>query len=157
VTSAGDRRNHEYFVAILKAVLLVAKKTDVFLVDIEVDEPTNLPVFAAQVRPQRRESALDLLDQLRQVGGGAGNLAHVVGVLLKRIRQQDFDRHVLPFGQAERLVGGVFFHKVFEVGKPGTDGLALIVGAVKHIGGLKAIAGDANDGGFVRLDAAVRI
>src|ERR1035437_599507 len=51
----------------------------------------------------------------------------------------------------------VFLHKGFKVAEPGTDGQALLIGPVQAIGGLEAVAGDAGDGEFVGVDAAVGI
>ena len=51
----------------------------------------------------------------------------------------------------------MFFHKILEVGKARANRSALVVSAVEHIRGLQAVAGNAGDGNFVGLDAAVRV
>src|SRR5579863_3120297 len=87
--SAGDGGNDQHLVALLEAVLLISEKADVFFVDIEVDEAADLAVFSAQVLAEGGKAAFDLGDELGQVGGRTGNLAHVVGVLLEGVRQQN--------------------------------------------------------------------
>src|SRR5580658_1689139 len=58
----------------------------------------------------------------------------------------------------QRLIHGVaFFHKVFKVGQPRTDGLVLFIGVLQAIGGLQAVAGDAGNREFTGLNAAMRI
>src|SRR6516225_1765952 len=69
-----NRRNHQHFIPILKAVLLIPQKADVFLIHIEVDKAPDLPVVSTQMRPQRREPALDIGDQLGQIRGRAVDL-----------------------------------------------------------------------------------
>jgi hypothetical protein len=84
---SSDGRNHEDLVALLKCIFLVAKKADVFFVYVKVDETPYLAIISAQVLAQRRETALDIGNQLRQIRSRARNLADVVGVLLKCVWQ----------------------------------------------------------------------
>ena len=85
-TSAGDGGDNQYFVPFLKAVRLIAKEADVLFIHIEIDEAADRAVFAAQMLAQSRETAFDIRHQFRQIRGGAGDFADVVGVLLERIR-----------------------------------------------------------------------
>ena len=55
-SSARNGRNHQHFIAFLKAVFLIAQKANIFLVDIEIDEAANLSVIAAQMLPQAPEN-----------------------------------------------------------------------------------------------------
>src|SRR5215469_1604251 len=68
---------------------------------------------------------------------------------------------VLPFSlflrQGKFLVGCLFVYEGFEVGEPRTDGPALVVRALKHIGSLQAVSGDARNGQIIGLDASVRV
>jgi len=60
--------------------------------------------------------------------------------------------------EPQRLVHGVaFFHKIFKVGQPRTDGLVLFIGVLQAVGGLQSVAGDASDGELIGLNAAMCI
>lgn len=58
-SSPGDGRNHQQFVAFLKAVVLIAQEADVFLVYIDINEAEDLPVLAAQLLAQGRKTDRD--------------------------------------------------------------------------------------------------
>src|SRR5271170_7045987 len=67
--AARDRGNHQHLIPIFERILLIAQKTDVFIVHIEVNEPPHLSIAVTQMLLKRRKADLDLLNQLRQVGG----------------------------------------------------------------------------------------
>src|SRR5215469_3074699 len=69
----GDRRNHQHFVALLEPVLLIPQEADIFLVDVEVDEPPDLSVLSAQMLAQRRKAALNLCHEFGKIRRGARN------------------------------------------------------------------------------------
>src|SRR5580658_6424496 len=52
---------------------------------------------------------------------------------------------------------GVLFDVGFKVAQTRTNRAALVVGAVKNVGGLETVACDAGDRQFIRLDAAVGV
>src|ERR1035438_6801633 len=60
--------------------------------------------------------------------------------------------------QGEFLAYGVaFFNKGFKVGEARPDRLVLRKGALQAIGGLEAVAGDADDCQLVRMNATVSV
>src|SRR6267154_124548 len=94
--SAGDGGDDQYFIAVFECVFVVAEKTDVFFVDVEIDESPNLAVVVAEVGLERGKAGLDFYDQLGQILGGGLDLPGTVGVFLKGIRQDYFNGHMLP-------------------------------------------------------------
>src|ERR1700723_514814 len=89
----GNRGDHQDFVILLEVIFLIAEKADVFLVDVKVDEAANLTVIAAQVLAQGGKLILDLDHKFRQIGSRRRDLAHIVGVFLECIRQQNSNGH----------------------------------------------------------------
>jgi hypothetical protein len=83
----GNGGNHQNLVTVFEGILLVAKKADVFLVDVEIDEPANLSLLIAKMGLQRGKAGLDLGEQLGQVVRCGLNLLRAIGVFLKGIRQ----------------------------------------------------------------------
>ena len=107
-----NRRDHQNFIAVLERVLLIAQEPNIFLVHIEVDEAADLPILAAQMLAQRWKKTFDFGNQLRQVRCVRCDFPYVVGVLLKRIRQQNPNGHffLLP-GRVPGLMSYVLLHK----------------------------------------------
>ncbi len=88
-----DGRNEHDLVAILERVGFAAEKADVFIVDVDVDEPAELAVVVLDLRPQRGKGLLDVSDQPRQIRGGGVELLAAIGVAGESGREHNFDGH----------------------------------------------------------------
>ena len=63
--TAGDGRNEHDLVAILKRIGFAAEEADVFVVDVDVDEPPQLALLIFDLGGERWEVAVDVGDQRR--------------------------------------------------------------------------------------------
>ena len=88
-----DGRNEHDLVAILERVGFPAEKADIFVVDIDVDEPAELAIVILDLRPQRGKGLLDVSYQPRQIGGGGVELLAAIGVAGESGREHNFDGH----------------------------------------------------------------
>src|SRR5215475_6503526 len=70
VQATRDRGHQQHLISILKGVTRPAQKTDVFLVDVDVEEPANLSALVAQVRLEFGELFVEDSEKLAQVGCG---------------------------------------------------------------------------------------
>src|SRR5207302_9516390 len=92
-SSARDRWHQENLIAFLECISWPAQKSDVFLVDVDIQESANLSLVIAQVRLQLGELFIEHRKQFAQVRGRAGDRAHSIGVTPQCSRYLNSDRH----------------------------------------------------------------
>ena len=49
-SAAGDRRHKKHFVSVLEGIVVPSQEADVFFIDVDVQEASNLSGFVPQVR-----------------------------------------------------------------------------------------------------------
>ena len=97
--AACDRGDQHDFIAVLEGIGLTAKKADVLVVHIDIDESTQLAGFVLDLRGKRREGGVDVGYQGREICGVRRELLLAVGVTDEGSRQDDFN------GQGGLLAG----------------------------------------------------
>ena len=70
--SACYRGYQHDFVAILKGVGVPAEKTDVFIVDVDIDKAAELAGIVLDLRGQGRKIGVNIRNQRGQIGGVGG-------------------------------------------------------------------------------------
>jgi hypothetical protein len=91
--ATGYRRDEHDLVAILEGVGLAAEEADVFVIDVDVDEATELAVFAFDLGGESREGLVDIRQKASQILGSGVELFAAVGVAREGGGKGDFDRH----------------------------------------------------------------
>ena len=89
--TSGDGGDEHDFVAVLEGVGLAAEEADVFVVDVDVDEATELAGFVFDLGGERGERRIDLGDKAGEIGGFRGELLLAVGVAGKGGGEDDLD------------------------------------------------------------------
>lgn len=64
---ARDRRDEQHFIAFLKRVCLSAEESDIFLVNVDVQESANLSAVVSKVRLQLRKLLIEHGEEFGQI------------------------------------------------------------------------------------------
>ena len=64
IRAAGDRRDQHDLVALLEGVGVAAEEADVFVVDVNVDEPAELALLVLDLVAERGEGLVDIISRL---------------------------------------------------------------------------------------------
>ena len=78
--AARDGGDEHDLVAVLEGVGFAAEKADVFVVDVDVDEATELAVFAFDLRGKRGEGLVDVGEEAGEIAGGGVELLATIRV-----------------------------------------------------------------------------
>ena len=91
--AAGDRRDQHHLVPILKRVRIAAEETDVFVVDVDVDELAQLAVLVRDLGGERREGLIELGQQRGKVRCVGVEFLAAIGVAREGGGKHYFDGH----------------------------------------------------------------
>ena len=160
-------------VAFLEGARFAAEEADVFVVEIDVEELANLALIVADVAAQIGEFGGEFVEGLRDGGGATVDF----GLAVREAAEGggDFDNyghfHCSSFkllGESVHTTGATTYaprcvrgghelriHKRFERFEARCDGVGQRVFGGDGVGGFQAVAGDADDRGFVGRDATL--
>src|SRR5213080_3659573 len=162
----GNGGNEQNAVAFLQRAGLTAKKTDVFLVEIDVEELADLAALVSHVARQFRESlgqrvksfgdglgaAVNFWRAARKTAKSRGNFYsnwHWLQILLEHNQKNLLNLSFSPCRRGAELRVEIRLEG-FQSRRNGLRRRKLRRNGVSR---LQTVAGDANHGGFLRLDA----
>src|SRR5215472_5313978 len=155
LSAAGDGGNEENTVPFFQATGLAPEEADVLFVEIDIQELSNLAALVADVPRERRKATGELAKGFRNGRGTTVHFRCAVGEPAERCGNFDRNRHApdsplsrCSSGSAELIVQIGF--KGIEAGRDSFGGREF---GGNGIGGLQAIAGDADHRGFVWMNA----
>src|ERR1700739_2617486 len=105
--SAGNGRYQCYLISFFELVVF-AQEADVLVIDINIQEATNVALFIAQVRLEVREAAAERIQQSSQVSTFTITVISAGSVPPKRARNGNFNAHfrqLLCQRRARRRIG----------------------------------------------------